>query len=588
MTSVDVGAIDRTKGTAAASMRPTLAGLRHMISAGHYLAANAGFQILEAGGNAIDAGVAAGITLGVVQSDFVNFAGVAPILIYLAEERKVVSISGLGWWPRAANLEQFIKEYGGRIPVGLPRTVIPAAPDAWITALRRYGTMTFADVAASAIRLADDGLVMYPLMAEMISTNKAGYARWPSSRDVYLPGGEPPQVGDVFRQRDLASTLGYMADAERAAASGGRDEGLQAARDAFYKGDIARAIVAYHGQNGGFLTMEDLAEFSVEIETPQRTTFRDTEIYSCGFWCQGPSLLQMLNMVEARDPARFTHNSPDYIHFLAETIKLAFADRAAHFGDPRHITIPGETLLSKDYAAARIGQIDPDRAIRGLPASGLPIQAQPIASLGEADAELNGVDPTLDTSYVAVVDRHGNAFSATPSDASNNMPVIPGTGLCPSSRGSQSWAVAGHPAAVAPGHRPRLTPNPSIAIAPGRSVMPYGTPGGDVQTQAMLQVFLNINLFGMELQTAVEVPRFASFSFESSFEPHEIQLDRLMVEEPLASEVSAALAAKGHDVQTWPAMNWRAGSVCTVRQDLQTGVFTGAADPRRPAYALGW
>ena len=374
----------------------------------------------------------------------------------------------------------------------------------------------------------------------------------------------------------------------RAASAGGRDAGLRAARDAFYKGDIARTIVAYHEQNGGFLSMDDLAGFSAEVEPALRATFSDAEIHSCGFWCQGPSLLQMLNMVEASGIADLEHNSPDYIHVLAETIKLAFADRAAHFGDPRHVDVPGDTLLSKAYAEARVRAIDPDHAIRGLPESGLPVAATAERATCGGDDLPKGVDPTLDTSYVAVVDRHGNAFSATPSDASNNMPVIPGTGLCPSSRGSQSWAIPGHPATIAPGRRPRLTPNPSMAISSDGSVMPFGTPGGDVQTQAMLQVFLNIELFGMELQNAVEAPRFATFSYESSFEPHEIQVDRLMVEDPIDPATIAALASKGHDAQPWPAMNWRAGSVCVVRHDATTGVRTAGADPRRPTYALGW
>lgn len=586
MRPIDVGAVDRTKGTAAAAMRPTIAGTRHMISAGHYLAANAGFQILEAGGNAVDAGVAAGIALSVVQSDFVNFAGVAPILIYLADRREVVSIAGLGWWPRAATLDFFLRTYGGSIPAGILRAVVPAAPDAWITALDRYGTMSFSEVAANAIRLADEGFVMYPLMAEMISTNEAGYSRWESSREVYLPGGRPPRVGEVFRQRDLARSLRYMADEERTASGRGRSEGLKAARDAFYRGDIGRLIVAYHEAHGGFLTMGDLDEFSVEIEPSTTTTFGDSTLHSCGFWCQGPSLLQLFSMVEVGGVRALTHNSADYVHFITEATKLAFADREAFFGDPRHVEIPAATLLSKPYAVERVARIDRDRAVRGLPDPGLPVGSwEASARTRQKD---DGVDPTLDTSYVAVVDRHGNAFSATPSDASNNMPVIPGTGLCPSSRGSQSWGVPGHPAAIAPGRRPRLTPNPFLAIEADGSVMPFGTPGGDVQSQAMLQVFLNIAVFGMDLQQAVEAPRFATFSFPGSFEPHEVQLDRLMIEEPLAAATAAELLRRGHDAQGWPPLNWRAGAVCAVRRDSASGVLTAGADPRRPAYAMGW
>ncbi|MGF7159892.1 gamma-glutamyltranspeptidase/glutathione hydrolase [Rhodoligotrophos appendicifer] len=557
-----------------------------MISAGHYLAANVGFQILEAGGNAVDAGVAAGITLSVVQSDFVSFAGVAPILIYLANRRSVVSISGLGWWPRAASLDFFLKNFGGSIPAGILRTVVPAAPDAWITALEHYGTMNFGDVAASAIRLAREGFVMYPLMAEMISSNKAGYARWESSRQVYLPEGRPPKVGEIFRQIDLAHSLQYMADEERSASSGGRRNGLLAARNAFYRGDIGRTIVDYHTRHAGFLSMRDLDEFSVEIAPSTTSTFGTTTLHSCGFWCQGPALLQALNMAEAANVGTLNYNSPDYLHIITEITKLAFADREAFFGDPRRVGVPSEKLLSKSYAAERVATIDPTRAISGLPRPGIAAKSVWMAAAASHDDE--GADPTVDTSYVAVVDRHGNAFSATPSDASNNMPVIPGTGLCPSSRGSQSWGVAGHPAAIAPGCRPRLTPNPFIAIEADGSIMPFGTPGGDMQSQAMLQTFLNVRVFGMDLQSAVEAPRFATFSFPGSFEPHEVQLDLLMIEEPLAAAVASELAGRGHDAQCWPQLNWRAGGVCAIRLDQPTGVLTAGADPRRPSYALGW
>src|SRR5712671_6479874 len=240
--SIDVGAVDRTRGSGASSLRPTVGGVKHMASARHYLAAEAAFQILEAGGNAVDAGVAASMALAVVQSDFVNIAGVAPILVYLADKQQVWSISGLGWWPRAASVEFFVKEFAGHIPVGILRTVVPAAPEAWITALDQFGTMSFADTAAAAIRFAQDGFVMYPLMAEMIASNEAGYRRWSSSEQVYLPDGAPPRVGSVFRQVDLAGTIRYMADCEKAAAGGGRSTALRAARDAFYRGDIARTI----------------------------------------------------------------------------------------------------------------------------------------------------------------------------------------------------------------------------------------------------------------------------------------------------------------------------------------------------------
>src|SRR5690606_37958240 len=342
----------------------------HMISAGHYLATHAGAQILQAGGNAIDAGVAAGIALGVVQSDIVNVGGVAPCLVYHAQTGKVWSISGMGYWPRAASLDLFLDKYGGRIPAGVLRTVIPAAPDAWITALERFGTMSFGDVAAAAIGFARDGFVMYPLSAEVLADHQDNYRRWSSSAAVYLPGGRPPAAGEVFRQADLAASLQYMADEERAHASAGRLAGLAAARRAFYQGDIAARMVAYHRENGGLLTHDDLRDFSVEVEPALSTDFHGTRLYSCGFWCQGPTLLQMLNILESRDLRTLGHNAASYLHLLTGAIRLAFADREVHYGDPRHKPVPQDVLLSKAYARERLAMILADRAGPDIPAAG--------------------------------------------------------------------------------------------------------------------------------------------------------------------------------------------------------------------------
>lgn len=572
---------DLTGGGAPSSMRPTLAGLNHMISAGHYLATQAGMDILQAGGNAIDAGVAAGIALGVVQGDLVNFGGVAPILVHEASSGRVTSIAGLGHWPKAATLELFLERHRGTIPAGVLRSVIPAAPDAWITALERFGTMRFGEVASSAIRLAREGFVMYPLMAEVIADHESGYRRWPSSEAVFLPGGAPPVPGSIFRQPDLARSLQYLADEERAHADANRAAGLDAARRAFYRGEIAAAIVDYHKAQGGLITHDDLRDFRVEVEPALSSSFRGTQVHSCGFWCQGPALLQMLNILESRDLAALGHNSAEYIHLLVETIKLAFGDREVHYGDPRHREIPMTRLLDKAYARERLAMIRQNRAGPDIPAAGGLAQ-------GPIEPDTSRTDPLLDTSYVAVVDRLGNAFSATPSDGSYNSPIIPGTGLIASGRGSQSWAVAGHPCAIAPGRRPRLTPNPSIAIREGGHVMAFGSPGGDVQCQAMLQVLLNVEVFGMELQQAIEAPRFASFGFPSSFEPHATEPGRVMVEDLIGVGVGDALAAKGHAVKWWRERSWRAGAVCAVKHDLASGIRWGAADPRRPAYAMGW
>jgi gamma-glutamyltranspeptidase/glutathione hydrolase len=549
----------------------------------------AALRILEAGGNAVDAGVAAGICLGVVHPDIVSFAGVAPIIVYDAGRREVSTISGLGVWPRRATLAFFRERCGGDMPEGLLRTVVPAAPDAWITALERFGTLGFAEVAQPAIELARDGFPLGPFVAGIIREHEAAYRRWPTSAPIFLPGGRPPAVGERFVQADLARTLTYLADEDRAARARGRLAGLGAARAAFYEGDVAATIVRYHAAEGGLLTREDLRNFRVGVEPPRRAAFAGHEVVTCGFWCQGPVLLQMLQILDAVDLRALGHNSPDYVHTVAEGMKLAFADREAYYGDPRHVDVPADGLLDPAYGRRQARRIAPARAWPAMPPPGEPAGAGATTrpSLAPAPGEPGTGSETLGTSYVAVVDRHGNAFSATPSDVSTDTPIVPGTGLAVSSRGSQGWLEAGHPSAVAPGKRPRLTPSPAMLLGPHGSVLAFGTPGGDVQAQAMLQVLLNLLVFGMSPQAAVETPRFATQSFPDSFWPHRYFPGRLTLEGRIPEAVAAALGARGHAVHRWTDWEWRAGGVCLARVDAQ-GVRWAAADPRRDSYAMAW
>lgn len=565
--------------------RPSITGSRHMISAGHYSAAHAGFQVLEAGGNAIDAGVAAGIALGVLQTDRVNFAGVAPIMIYLAEQRKVVNIDGLGTWPRAASIDYFRREHGGAMPPGILRTVMPAAPAAWLKALELYGTMSFGEVAQAAIRLTRDGFAMHGFMADYIRDHEKEYRRWPSSAAVFLPDGRPPHPGELFVQPELSATLQYMADEEAAHRAQGRSAGLEAARDAFYRGDIAQKIARYHRDNGGWVTLEDLAAYEVRFEPTVKTEFHGIELHACGPWSQGPMLPQTLNVLSAYDLKAMRHNSVSYIHHLTEALKLSFADRQRYYGDPKFVDVPLDVLLSRKYAAARRQLIRSDEAWEVMPPAG-DIRNFPRATpLPQPTA--GEPAPLADTSYACVVDRAGNAFSATPSDGSSATPVIPGTGLCPSSRGSQSWTDPAHPAALAPGKRPRLTPNPALALKDGKVFMPFGSPGNDIQPQAMLQVFLNVVVWGMDPQSAVEAPRFATYSYPSSSEPHAYHPGRLNLESRIDLATVDALGLMGHKVAPWTELEWRAGAVCAIRVNSESGLLEGAADPRRPCYALG-
>jgi gamma-glutamyltranspeptidase/glutathione hydrolase len=583
--------------------RSVVTASRYAISSGHQLATEAGHAILDAGGNAVDAGVAAGIALGVLHCDLVNVAGVAPIMIRMAATGEVVTIDGLGTWPGGASVEFFEKEHGGAIPEGLLRTVVPAAPAAWITALHRFGTMTFADVAAAAVRYARDGFPAYPVFAEFIANNEASYRRYAENRRIFLPEGRPPRVRELFIQEDLAASLQYMIDQEHAAA-GGREQGLQAAYDAFYRGDIARRICDYHRENGGLLRLEDMAAYRVQFEKPVNVDFAGFDIYCCGPWSQGISLAQVFAMLRGFDVVKYGHNSPDYIHHLTEALKLVFADREQYVADPLFVDVPVSGMLERQYLARRAGLIDSDAAWPEIPPPGDPrtgcptlagAPGHPAAPAPGGDAHATkpmetppaGGPASADTSYVCVIDGDGNMFSATPSDTSADTEVIPGTGLCPSSRGSQSRGVAGSINAVAPGKRPRLTPNPALALKGGKPFMTFGTPGGDVQIQAMVQVFLNATQFGMDIQSAITAPRFATYSFPSSFAPNDYFPGLLMLENRISDQAGADLAGRGHKVDWWADFTWKAGGVCAIQVDRDSGVMHAGADPRRAGHAQG-
>ncbi len=473
----------------------------------------------------------------------------------------MVTISGLGRWPQEASVEYFQKHHGGRVPVGVERCITPAAPDAWITALEEFGTMSLADVMQDAITLAERGFPMHHFMAGNLQEGAAQMRQWASSAAIFLPGGRPPEPDDVFVQRDLGGTMRRLVAAEAKAQNRGREAGLQAARDAFYRGDIAREIAAFYQSQGGLLTYDDLAACRAQIEALVRVSFHEYDIYTCGPWCQGPVLAQVLSLLAGYDLQALGHNSPAYVHVLTEALKLTFADRERYYGDPEFVDVPMQALLSQEYAAERRQLIQLDKAQPGMPPAGVPGRGNGAAVpwRGLSPMPEPAMTDLLDTSYLCVVDQQGNVFSATPSDGCTQAPVVPGTGLVISTRGAQSWAVEGHASAVAPGKRPRLTPCPAMVFKNGKPYMPIGTPGGDVQCQSMLQVFLNVAVFGMPPQAAIEAPRFSTYSYPGSFEPHAYQPDELRIERRLAEQVGATLADKGHKVVTWPDWTWKAG-----------------------------
>ena len=563
--------------TTSNTYRPPIMGTTHMVSAGHYLAAAAGFRIFEEGGNAVDAGVASGIALNVVRPSSTNFGGVAPIIIYLAASDSVVTISGLGRWPRAASIEYFNRNAGGEIPPGILRTVVPAAADAWLTALEKYGAMSFEQVVTPALELAERG---HPVSASVLRALQRS-----SLGDV------PSETGELLVQKDLARTFRRLIDVERANGSLGRQAAIRAARDYFYKGDIAEEMARFSREHGGLLTLQDLEDFSVKIEEPVVGRFRDYSVYTCGPWCQGPVAAQTLQMLEDDDLAGLGHNSPDYIHLLSQALNLAFSDREHYYGDPDQVEVPIKGLLSKEYTADRRGAIDMKRAFPEMPPPGDPWPYQGDARSGGAprrpDAQASG-GREQDTSYTCTVDRWGNAFSATPSDGVGGVQVVPGLGFTLSARGSQSWLEPDHPSSLQPWKRPRLTPNPAIAFKEGRLFMPFGAPGGDAQCPAMAQMFLNIVEFGMDPQQAVEQPRFTSWNFPNSFWPHTYLPGRLSVEDTVPESTIRELGRRGHDLEVLSDAGAVTGSLKGIVVDQESGVLKGGADPRRDAYCMGW
>ncbi|MEM7120251.1 MAG: gamma-glutamyltransferase family protein [Pseudomonadota bacterium] len=569
------------------SHRPPVMGTHHVISSGHPLSAAAGYRLLEQGGNAVDAGVASGVVINVVLADNTNFGGVAPIMIYLAERRAVTTISGLGRWPKAASIEFFKNNCDGELPADIRRAVVPAAPDAWLTALQHYGTMTLEEVLTPALEIARDGYPLSPVVRNQFLGEVDAIARWPANREIFLRGGEVPPAGTLIVQPALARTFERLIDVERKHAAQGRETAIRAARDEFYRGDIAREMARYSEEQGGLLRLEDFHDFSVKEEPHVRGTFRDYEILACGPWCQGPVVPQTLQMLERDDLASLGHNSADYIHLLAEVLNLSFSDRDYYFGDPDLVDVPMDALMAQEYTRNRRERVDMRQAFGEMPSPGLINDSTPWGR-PEPRSGQSFRERETDTSYTCVVDQWGNAFSATPSDANARAPIAPDLGFSLSGRGTQSWLDENHASKLEPWKRPRLTPNPAIAFRDGKLFMPFGCPGGDAQCQAMVQTFLNIAVFGMDAQTAIEAPRFTTWSFPDSFWPHDYLPGRLHVESRVETAVTDELSDRGHDVrrvEDWEPMDMGVMSAITV--DPETSLLTGGADPRRDAYAIG-
>jgi gamma-glutamyltranspeptidase/glutathione hydrolase len=587
--STRLGKFDMTDEGARGSFRPIARGARGAVATGHLLASMAGYDMLRRGGNAADAGVAAGLCQCVVEHDRASLGGVAPLIYFEAETGTVHTVSGLGRWPKAASLDYFERHHGGKFPPGMSTAITPLAMDAWLLALQRFGTLSFEAVAEQALRYCVDGFPVSEVLWEDIAEYMEGFKRWPATAAVFLPDGQMPAIGDLLRQPALANTFRRLIAVERQAASNGREGAIQALRDFFYRGEMGEELIGFCKREGGLLTMDDMREAEARIEPPVSLRFGDYELFACGPWTQGPVLLQALAILKGIDLKALGHNSVAYVHTVAEAVKLAFADRDAFYGDPDFVDVPLAELLSEPYSAARRALIDPDTACPTMPPFGTTKRARGyfgrIPPHEDKPAKADAYVP--DTTVGTVIDARGNIFASAPSDPAFKNPIDDKLGFGISPRGTQSWLHPNHPSVLAPGKRPRLTTNPILALKNGRPSMALCTPGGDVQPQANLQVFLNITVFGMNVQQAVEAPRFTSFSFPNSFYPHFIRHGELTAEARIGDDVIEALARKGHKVRRLPAWSGNAGAPCVIVRD-EAGVMHAGADPRRDAYAVAF
>lgn len=599
------------------TFRPVVRGKRGVVAGGQPLSVEAGLRILQQGGNAVDAGVATILAASVIEFSHFSFGGEVPILIKL-KGQKVVVVEGMGQAPMKATLEFFVnrvKDEAGSSPVAdagqttmsgarkgglIPATgplspTVPAVLDACVTALAQFGTKSLAEVIEPAIQLAD-GFPIDELRVQYIRTRLAIFGQWPDAKRLFLPNGEIPKVGDIFVQADLARTLRQIVHAERLATKRARNTrnsryaGLMAARDYFYRGPIARRIGDYMQANGGLIAAGDFARFTARVGQPVETDYRGYQVYKAGFWTQGPALVETLNMLEGFDLRTMGHNSPTYIHTLAEALKLALADRDRYYGDPDFVKIPMTELLSKDYAALRRPLIDERHASLaqqpGDPLNMRAVLANSVQTIGRA-SEVPEIERANDTTCVNVVDKDGNLFSATPSGAWLPAIVAGDTGVLMGQRLQSSLTDASSPNVVAPGKRPRITLTPTLVLKNGEPFMVLSTPGGDNQDQALLQVMLNVIEFGMNPQEAVEAPRFDTQHYVSSFDDHEFLPGSLNIESRVNPKTIQELSQKGHKVKVQG--DWGTLSAPTViTYDPRTGVAAAGADPRRSRYAIAW
>jgi gamma-glutamyltranspeptidase/glutathione hydrolase len=573
----------RIAPTDSTTFYPRLIGTHGAVASNSYLSANAGADVLKAGGNAIDAAVAMTLVEGLVNPQMNTLGGECPALLRLAGESRVVALNGNMAAPAAATPEAFYARGYDDVPdEDILAAGAPATLSALVTALKKWGTMSFRDVSAPARELAAKG---FPVSAGLRQQHKFGLvalqekflSKWPGSAKLYLPAGSVPEVGQLLKNEALARTLDYLA--------GERDP-----HEAFYRGDVATEIEKFSRDHEGLLTRSDLESFETRVEKPVSLRFGEIELFKCGFWSQGPAELQTIALMARFDLKAMGPASADYCHLLIEAMKLAFADREQYYGDPQQAMILSDVLLSENYTNERAKLIDMRKSNRDL----RPGDARRNAALLPEDERFVPKDWGAGTVHVDAIDARGNMASFTPSGAwIRSAEVIESLGFPLSSRMMTFYlAPAHHPNVVAPGKRPRTTLTPSLAFKGGRPWMTFGTMGGDNQGQWLLQFFLHRAAFGMSLQDAIEAPRLSSEHFPGFFAPHQGEPNRVRIEARFGSKAIDELRRRGHDVDVAP--DWTEGFVSGAQIDEASGVLEAGCDPRGsksdcfPAFALAW
>jgi gamma-glutamyltranspeptidase / glutathione hydrolase len=589
---------DRTR-----TAKPLFAGSQFAVVAGTPWAAQAGYDVLARGGNACDAAVAALLALNVTHFEASSFPGVAPTMYYNASTGEVKSYIGAGKAPAAATIAAFKEKGYDTVPdLNIWAQLVPASPDVIAGLLTDCGSLSFGELAAPAIRIAREGFPAHPILVRNLDfslVERIGFSiLMPENARVFLRGEwwRPVQLHDRVKFPDLADTLEAMLEAEKSALASGasRTQALQAVRDYFYKGPIAEKIAAYHAEAGGLIAYDDLATYTGGWETPVTARYGEYMLYTNGTWSQGimePLILQTLEGIDLRSMG---HNSPQYIHTVTQAIELAMADRDAYVGDSAFVDVPVEALLSPEFAAGRRKAMT-SRSFGQLPAPGVVAGASGyIPPAGEPGEILTPGQKLLatgnfiigqDTSQLVVMDAQGNAVVMTPSDFPKS-PMIPGTGLNLGDRMNQFRLDPASPNALQPGKRPRITPHALIIFKDGKFYMALSTPGGDMQSQALVQVFLNMHIFGMDAQQAVSAPRFYSITAPSSFAPHEAYPGHLRIEADLYTQVAGDLKAMDYIPDEDPVWDKEFGAVGIIVAG-PAGTIYAAADPREETTALG-